>query len=721
MRSTFLLLLFPAFTQAAITISPSYLALPAGATTTSAVADGSGNVLLTGQYPIQGQISPQMFVAKLPPGGGVPLYFTAIALGCPSCGSGQIAVDGAGNAYVAGATGWAGFPTTEGVLESGLNGATSAGFVVKLNPAGGVVYSTLFGGGAKETDEPYAMAVNAAGEVFVTGNTIGGNFPLTSTAIKPENPGAYLFLMRISANADRVIYSVALGGTHLAVDSQSNAYLAGSGELPSGNDNIPVTQGAYQTSVKNTICSYDGFFAGFPCVHQYVLKVDPTGSNVLFATFVSGKYSDTPTGIAVDSAGNVYLTGVTGSTDYPVTSGAFQTKNLAPAVPLFAASQSPFQSFQPLANTGYLTKLSADGTQLLYSTYLGGSVTDAPSGLSIDSQGQAHVALQLQSPDFPGLPALPQRCLPDLRHYVPAAAVVSADGSSLLSLAIVEGSGPGNTAPLLASGSLIASDLTDGLTYLANTAAGVTPDGIACITDGADFTQAAPVSPGEVVTIFGSSLSAGAPAVFDPAQAQLPVALGGTSITVNGQAAPLMYVSPTQINFVLPYEIAGQSQATIQLNAPNGVTASRTLPVVDATPSFFGGDDSGYASCNGAPLDATGISVTVLNADGTFNSCSNPAKAGTTVFLFLNGTGVNNSASTGEIPSTPVALSPTPGNVGLTLGQGTSIPGTPLGVWKLPLAVPANLSPDLNKLGYYTFKLNGVNFRQADVFFWVTQ
>ena len=110
----------------------------------------------------------------------------------------------------------------------------------------------------------------------------------------------------------------------------------------------------------------------------------------------------------------------------------------------------------------------------------------------------------------------------------------------------------------------------------------------------------------------------------------------------------------------------------------------------------------------------------LINADGTFNNCDHPAKAGSTVYLFLNGTGVNTPGATGEISPTPIPLSAplTPAGLGLTWGQATSIPFTPLGVWRVPITTPANVT-QLTQLGPFTIKSNGSQVRETNVVFWV--
>ncbi len=333
-------------------------------------------------------------------------------------------------------------------------------------PSGKIVYSTLLGGGSGEIISIFGIAIHSTGDVFLTGQASAGNFVATSGSIQPNNPLPF-FLSRISADGGRLIYSVAgLGGRAIAVDAAGNAVVQGS-YAPVGGNDIPVTPGAYQSTATFTVCAATRAFA-FPCNHQYVAKVDPAGAKLLFCTYVSGSNQDSPAGIALDANGDVYLAGTTGSTDYPITTGAAQSKN-AVQLPPNAIDLESFFGYSPaFPNTGYVTKLSGDGTHLIYSTFLGGSQADSVMGLAVDSQGQATVSLQVQSPDFPGLPAAPIRCLPDRLHDFPVVVTLDAKGSTVTSAVVVEGVSPSAAQALALDRQGGAHLLTDG-PYLANT------------------------------------------------------------------------------------------------------------------------------------------------------------------------------------------------------------------------------------------------------------
>jgi len=180
-----------------------------------------------------------------------------------------------------------------------------------------------------------------------------------------------------------LVYSAQLSlgtSTRMAVDSSGSVYLAGS----TASTDFPATPGAYQTAcVPDTI--------GFHFCHDaFVLKLNSDGSALVYATFLGGSNSDSAAGIAVDASGNAYLAGNTSSADFPTTPGAFQT------------SCSETSSCYDL----FVTKLSPDGSALVYSTFLGGTSVEGGSRIALDSAGNAYIAGRTQSANFPTVNAL---------------------------------------------------------------------------------------------------------------------------------------------------------------------------------------------------------------------------------------------------------------------------------------------------------------------------
>jgi hypothetical protein len=177
--------------------------------------------------------------------------------------------------------------------------------------------------------------------------------------------------------------------------------------------------GAYQSSVPaEKICSGD---TGTPdggieegCTYQYVVKLNPTATAVVYGTWLTGSYGAVPVGLWVDGDGDVLLAGSTQSSDYPTTLGAFQTTSFATLPPVRNAQIGIFnQTAIPAPpTTSYITKLNAAGNKLVFSTFLGGSVEDSVTSFAPDSEGNINLAGLAQSPDFPGLIAVPDACRP---------------------------------------------------------------------------------------------------------------------------------------------------------------------------------------------------------------------------------------------------------------------------------------------------------------------
>jgi len=276
--------------------------------------DGAGNAYVTGftmsdNFPTTpGAFQPanggaeDAFVAKLNAAGSALVYSTYLGGTSTDIGKG-IAVDGAGNAYVTGSTYSTNFPTAN-ALQAAYGGIEDA-FVAKLNASGtALVYSTYLGGSSG--DEGNGIAVDGAGNAYVTGRTRSANFP-TANALQPAIGGIEdAFVAKLNASGTALVYSTYLGGSKgadgygIAADGAGNAYVTGSTE----SDNFPTTPGAFQPAF---VGSGDAFVA----------KLNAAGSALVYSTYLGGGNQDIGFGIAVDGAGNAYVTGETISTDFP--------------------------------------------------------------------------------------------------------------------------------------------------------------------------------------------------------------------------------------------------------------------------------------------------------------------------------------------------------------------------------------------------------------------
>ncbi len=358
------------------------------------------------------------FVTKLNPAGTALVYSTYLG-GSGGGSSGDlgsaIALDTAGNVYVAGQTSSTDFPVTQGAFQTTNKAAAIKGinaFVAKLNPGGtALVYSTYLGGSGGQNqpgDSASGLAVDSSGNAYVTGTAGSTDFPVTQGAFQTTNHAAAndlnAFVTKLNATGTALVYSTYLGGSGtelggdmgnaIAVDTGGNVYVAGQ----TYSTDFPVTPGAFQTT---------NHAAANVSTNAFVTKLNPTGTALVYSTYLGGsgvkvEYpGDVGNAIAVDTAGNVYVAGYTYSTDFPVTQGAFQTTNHT------ANSTS----------NAFVTKLNPAGTALVYSTYLGGSggvlniepvasgaAGDLARGLVIDGSGNAYVIGSAGSADFPVTP-----------------------------------------------------------------------------------------------------------------------------------------------------------------------------------------------------------------------------------------------------------------------------------------------------------------------------
>jgi hypothetical protein len=277
------------------------------------------------------------------------------------------------------------FPTTAGALQTTYAGRGDT-FVSELNTAGSaLVYSTYLGG--SDDDFVSGIAIDTSDNAYVTGNTGSFDFPTTPGAVQTTSPGALFgdaFVSKLNAAGSALVYSTYLGGSGsdygaygsgIAVDTSGNAYITGH----TGSFDFPTTPGALQTA-----------YAGGG--EAFVTKLNAAGSTFAYSTYLGGGDDDWGIGIAVDSSGNAYVTGFTDSSKLPTTSGAFQ-----PTCGGGSGYPAPCRD-------AFVSKLSAAGSALLYSTYLGGNNDDEGLGIALDASGNAYVTGWTASSNFPVTP-----------------------------------------------------------------------------------------------------------------------------------------------------------------------------------------------------------------------------------------------------------------------------------------------------------------------------
>jgi Beta-propeller repeat/FG-GAP-like repeat len=336
-----------------------------------------------------------IFVSKLNKTGTALVY--SVYLGGSSQNSGRaIAVDASGNAYITGFTYSQNFPVTAGAYQASWNG-TSAAFAAKLNAAGSaLVYSTYIAGSSSDYGE--SIAVDGLGNAYVAGYTSSLNFPTTGNAFQTAYGGGYYdaFVAKLNTSGTALSYSTYLGGSGIdtaygiAVDSSGCAYVTGQ----TASVNFPVQNPIQPNNAGN--------------IDTFVTKLNAAGTGVIYSTYLGGSGVDAGVGIALDSAGDAYITGSTDSLNFPTTSGAFQTMN----------------------NGGYdlfVTELNAAGNSLIYSTELGGSGSEEGGAIAVDAAGNAYVVGTTNSTDFPMISPLAAYG----GGYDAVVAVLNAGGSAL--------------------------------------------------------------------------------------------------------------------------------------------------------------------------------------------------------------------------------------------------------------------------------------------------
>ncbi len=332
-----------------------------------------------------------------------------------------VALDAAGNIYVAGYTTSTDFPTSVGSYRVALKG-TSDAFVTKLNRTGtAILYSTLIGGSSG--DGAQGIGVDSSGNAYIFGNTSSSDFPTTAGSLAPSQVSAKMFVTKLNGSGTGLIYSTYLGGSAggfnadfavaIAVDTSGAAYLTGY-----SYGGFPVTPGAFESQYHFSPAPGPGG------ADVFVAKLSTAGDRLLYGTYLGGFGHDQSTSIAIDSNGQAYVTGSTTSSDFPTTAGAFQTANRAP---------------NDLSGTSFVTCLNAQGTALTYSTYFGGSSGSNAGGIALDGNRNAYIVGETSATDFPVTAGSYLTSLPNRGHGF--LSKLNPSGSALIYSTLLGGSG----------------------------------------------------------------------------------------------------------------------------------------------------------------------------------------------------------------------------------------------------------------------------------------
>lgn len=269
-----------------------------------------------------------------------------------------------------------------------------------------LVYSSFLGG--TDNDFDAAIAVDRAGNAYVSGATASIDFPTTSRAFQRSfggvahcddlpSPCSDATVTKINRTGTAIVYSTYLGGSDaeeamaIAIDASGDAYITGY----TRSLDFPVTPGAFQPA-------YHGYTKPcnewLYCGDAFVTKIAPSGTALVYSTYLSGREGEYGAGIAVDTARNAYVAGPTDSPDFPITPGAFQ-ENFSINDCGLGLAGLPRNCMD-----GFVAKLNPVGSALVYSTFLSGNADDIPYALTVDAAGHAFVAGASDSRTFPTTP-----------------------------------------------------------------------------------------------------------------------------------------------------------------------------------------------------------------------------------------------------------------------------------------------------------------------------
>ncbi len=570
-----------------------------------------------------------------------------------------IAVDSSGNAYIAGITNSTDFPTAS--PEQGTSQGNGDAFVAKLNSTGSaLVYSTYLGGTGADTAT--AIAVDASGDAYVTGTTTSPNFPTTSGVFQPGYAGnGDAFVTQINSAGSKLVYSSYLGGTladfgqGIAVDTSGNAYVTGSTQsvdfptvkpLQSSNGgasdafvakvNFSGTQLVYSTYLGGSqadvgqavrvdtsgnayVMGYT-FSADFPTVNPlqrsnagqsdaFVSEVNGPGSALVFSTYLGGSGVDKGFGIARDTSGNIYLTGLTQSTDFPTTSSAFQATNRGPS-------------------SAFATKLNPSASGMLYSTFLGGSGANQGNGIAVDSSGDAFVTGFTQASDFPTANAV---------QAILGISGGGSCGSTVCADAFVSQLNPSGNA-------LVYS------TYLGGS--------------GADFGQAIALDSTGNPYVAGSTSSRNFPAIAGAFQGSL-AGVAGTAfaVKIDKSNAPGIAIVPQKVNF--GNQTVGVRSAVQTVAVIDAGTQPLAITQITTSNSDFAETDNCVGTVSaGAGTCSINVTFTPSSATGETGQISfTDNAAGSPHTLALSGTGVTAATAVTVSPNSLTFSNQTVGTV----------------------------------------------------------
>ncbi len=694
-----LILLTPAFAQE----FTSYAGDGSPYRTAAMTTDSAGNTYLTGERlltvpGLQGERIPDVFVAKFDRTG--KLIFDVTFGGKDADQPAAIAVDPQGNVYVGGTTTSPDYPRSRALVY--FPPALPAGFITKLSPDASVIlYSTYFYGSVA------ALATDAAGNLYVAGSAAPCSFPTTPGL--PPLPSscsieyfASAFVSEIAADGGKILYSGLIGGPDvpcvqapglgctqagyssavaIAVDAAGNAYVAGN------------------TSAKDLLAT-PGAFAP-EGVGAFVAKIKPGGAGLAYLTYLqplrqlaSGITPPTTTvnSVAIDASGNAYVVGATVDPNFPATPGAIQTT--------FGGAPPGFVSLSTPPSDAFLAKLNPAGTSIEWATYLGGDEADSAALVAVDPSGDVWATGTTASASFPNANGWSQGGDFLIETNPSGSALLYAgrypDGTIHAGVALESTPGLVHTAGAGGLVSLLAPAQPPTMRVF----------GIQSLAGGAIEGL---ITAAEAISIFGPHIG---PTVLARAttdsSGQLPISLAGVTVSIGGVEAPLLYVSDSRIDAIVPYA----SGNTAPVRIVNGAASSPVFAAVQgASPEIFSNPDGSAAA---------------LNEDGTLNTRDNPAALGSIVSIWA--TGIGSGIQVAEVAASANDFCMVACTIGIyqqgnfSLGPVTSFanvvyagdaPGEPAGIAQINFEIPPNT------IGSIEFSLGEGNQYSDPVLVWV--
>jgi hypothetical protein len=610
------------------------------------------------------------FVCKLNAAGDTLLFSTYFGGNGRDTASG-IAVDADGDIYLAGDTDSSNFPVL-GAIQPTFGGSGSIGFgdafLTKMKSDGSaLIYSTYLGG--SEDDLANGVAVDADENAYVTGVTESGGFP-TANAFQPTYGGGGLdaFVTKVNPAGSAFVYSTFLGGSEtetsmgfghgaIAVTSDGAAVVVGftdSAGFPLANAYQPVNHGGAGTT---------------PLGDAFVTKFAPSGSSLIFSTYLGGSANDLPSTVAVGADGAVYVAGKTKSSNFP--------------------TKDPYQSTYGGGDAdGFVTVFSPDGSALLYSTYFGGTGYDQVNDIAVNDLGNAYIVGGTNDASFPTVDPIQATMSGSGDAYV---TVFSADGLSLVFSTFLGGTG-GDSANVVALDS-------DGNIYLGGGASAGFPMVNAIMptppSAGGGLLmaklQAVSFVPGPTLTsLMPSSVSAGDAGFTLVVEGSDFV--DGAVVRWDGNNRPTTFVSSSRVDAVIAAaDIASGKTVQITVRNPDtGVSNALAFAINNPAPSLAsisptavtGGGaaftltvtGSGFVPnstvrWNGSARTTTYVSATELHAAVT---ASDLATAGEVQVTVLNSAPAGGTSAAAVFSVSGITVTSTPTSVSVTAGQSAT-------------------------------------------------